>query len=162
MDTYPAESLTTGVKKHGTETYFSHAGICQESKPFHCHPQRSECGLGETPLPFFPFVARCHGRNVLFQGHSFSKRCVKYHWPYKPPGTEVWHVTGQPYTRTVCTHVCLWVWTHQEYRQVAVVDGGCIKRPIGSTWDSAKPLYLLPFFLIKWMHWFFYLFFNNS
>lgn len=100
LGVYLHEWKNTGLKK-----CFSHAGICQVSKPFHCHPQRSLCGPGETPLPFFLFVARCHGQHVLFQGHSFSKRCVKYHWTYKTPGTDVWHVAGQPYTGTRFAHM---------------------------------------------------------
>lgn len=120
VDIYPSQSLTVPVKKHEAETYCSHHGICQVSKPFHCHPQRSPCGLCETPSPprpFFPFVARSHGQCVFFHGHSFFKRCVKYHWPYKTPGTAVRHVTGQPYSVTRFTHthtsphVCLWACT---------------------------------------------------
>lgn len=135
VDIYPAQSLTAQVKKHGAETYFSHDGICQVSKPFHCHPQRSPCGLGWDTLSTSAFLPLCSSqpRAVCFVPGSliFQEVCEisltlqnPWHWSmachrlalycnevYTPTHTHTHMPVGLHTQRILTGGYCGW-WLH--------------------------------------------------
>lgn len=45
-----SEFSYSGVRKYGAETYFSHDGICQVDKPFHCNLRGCCVGCVKHPL----------------------------------------------------------------------------------------------------------------